>query len=637
MRKGISIVIVLVMMMALILPSVSASVSIEDVKAALEDSLLSSSNVKDSVLNLKTEDGSTINDITNPELIHKMYHIKNDGDREHDIFYNYQSGSFDSEFDTGNYYWMIPQIEGDLAVKEYYYYPGAAKTAGASDIKGNVSGLRVIYSYDELISIINDANIGMPQSIKRAIIAYPSPTGFLYVKTDKGEYIIPMFSSLGNYYNKYHEDKIGLQTLIVYTADEFVAFYEKETQGRKEYAREYEEKNVNTPPASVVDENGEVVEQSSSPSPSPTPKPSEEPKNTPAPTIEPTPSPSPSPVVTPTPTPEPIGESMFDDVPTDHWAYEEIKFFYNAGIVAGMGDRVFAPDSNVSREEFAKLLAIIFSRTQNIATEQTFSNVTPDMWSYNYIEAVKMYLTGYYPDKTQPFFNPKGKASREDIAYSLAKISGINSYGLKNPNILTETFSDASDVSPTLKEFVGIAIEKGLIKGYADGTFRPTASITRAETVVLLLRTLKAPVSNKVSDDLEAPISKDKSTINASVFSGSPMYFRAPGMKEMITPDSGTASYSWRTDKLEGALKAEYKIGNDIYTFISVEVIRTNEEGFEGYFEVAKNGEVIEKRLKGKVYGNENTFGVYPYFKFYSEGEKWHFSGQMTEMVKENS
>ena len=121
------------------------------------------------------------------------------------------------------------------------------------------------------------------------------------------------------------------------------------------------------------------------------------------------------------------------------------------------------------------------------------------------------------------------------------------------------------------------------------------------------------------------------------MFSGSPMYFRAPDMKEMITPDSGTASYSWITDKLEGALKAEYKIGNDIYTFISVEVISTNEEGFEGYFEVAKNGEVIEKRLKGKVYGNENTFGVYPYFKFYSEGEKWHFSGQMTEMVKGNS
>ena len=43
---------------------------------------------------------------------------------------------------------------------------------------------------------------------KRAIINIRISV-FLYVKTDKGEYIIPLFSSLG-VHNKYHEDKIEL-------------------------------------------------------------------------------------------------------------------------------------------------------------------------------------------------------------------------------------------------------------------------------------------------------------------------------------------------------------------------------------------------------------------------------------------
>ena len=185
---------------------------------------------------------------------------------------------------------------------------------------------------------------------------------------------------------------------------------------------------------------------------------------------------------------------IFADVPIDHWAFDEIQFFYNAGIVAGINENTFEPDRNVSREEFAKLLAVIFSRTQTISTEQTFSDVTPEMWSYNYIEGVKEFLTGYYPTGTQPFFNPQGKAVREDIAYSLVKIIGLDKDGLKDKAVF-DKFTDSNNVSPSIKEFVGIAMENGLIRGYEDNTFKPNQGITRAEAVALLFRALKAPVN----------------------------------------------------------------------------------------------------------------------------------------------
>ncbi len=49
-------------------------------------------------------------------------------------------------------------------------------------------------------------------------------------------------------------------------------------------------------------------------------------------------------------------------------------------------------------------------------------------------------------------------------------------------------FSDITD--PTEQYFANLLYEKGLVKGYPDGTFRPEKSLTRAEATVLILRFL---------------------------------------------------------------------------------------------------------------------------------------------------
>ena len=192
-------------------------------------------------------------------------------------------------------------------------------------------------------------------------------------------------------------------------------------------------------------------------------------------------------------------EPFFKDVPKDHWAYDDIMYFYKAGIVAGIGDDYFAPEDNVTREEFAKLLALTFSKTGETATVQTFSDVTPDMWSYHYVEAVKEFLTGYFPKDAPAFFNPEAKAVREDIAYALVKINGLaEKTELQDPEVLSK-FSDADDISPALREYVALAVETGMLKGDDNNQLRPQDGITRAETVALLFRALKMPVDPDVT------------------------------------------------------------------------------------------------------------------------------------------
>lgn len=50
------------------------------------------------------------------------------------------------------------------------------------------------------------------------------------------------------------------------------------------------------------------------------------------------------------------GESIFTDVPNDHWAKGNIQVAYDRKIVNGMGDGTFQPDSNVTYEQAVKMI-----------------------------------------------------------------------------------------------------------------------------------------------------------------------------------------------------------------------------------------------------------------------------------------
>lgn len=50
-------------------------------------------------------------------------------------------------------------------------------------------------------------------------------------------------------------------------------------------------------------------------------------------------------------------------------------------------------------------------------------------------------------------------------------------------------FKDALDIPPALRGYVAVAVERGLINGYDDKTFKPNKPVTRAELAALLDRT----------------------------------------------------------------------------------------------------------------------------------------------------
>jgi len=199
-----------------------------------------------------------------------------------------------------------------------------------------------------------------------------------------------------------------------------------------------------------------------------------------------------------------FANSDFKDI-EGHWAKEAIKSMNKSGIINGYPDGTFKPEGTLTREQFAKLVALTFNLPL-LQDNSTFSDVEIDRWSYLYIEASKLYLTGYFPPVGQPFFDPESNATREDVAVALVRTMKIDE--LINETILEDTFKDYKHISPNLRTEVAIAIENELLTGFPDKTFKPLEPVTRGQVATLLYRILKrsyATASQEVELEVIAP------------------------------------------------------------------------------------------------------------------------------------
>ena len=182
----------------------------------------------------------------------------------------------------------------------------------------------------------------------------------------------------------------------------------------------------------------------------------------------------------------------FYDVPKDHWAFEYIAELVDRGVIAGYEDGSFKPNKTVSRAEFAKIMV----GAAGIVTADNSLYFT-DMqghWAIPYVNAAREYLTAY-ADNT---YRPNQAAVREDVTIAMVKLKG---YDVSDVDFsYLSGFTDTDSISNNVKTYVAVAVEKGLINGFEDNTFRGQGTLTRAEAATLLWKAFQYGNDNKVSN-----------------------------------------------------------------------------------------------------------------------------------------
>lgn len=164
----------------------------------------------------------------------------------------------------------------------------------------------------------------------------------------------------------------------------------------------------------------------------------------------------------------------------DHYAY-----------VMGYPDGTVRPNGSITRAEVSAILFRLLSdktRDEYFTTESSFTDVKAGAWYNNSIATLEK--AGVIVDTAKGgAFRPNEAITRAELAVMLAQFSDAKPVkGVK--------FSDVS-AEHWAYEAIAIAAKMGWIEGYPDGTFRPDATITRAEMMTLVNRALERVPSDE--------------------------------------------------------------------------------------------------------------------------------------------
>ncbi|MBQ2764291.1 MAG: S-layer homology domain-containing protein, partial [Firmicutes bacterium] len=167
------------------------------------------------------------------------------------------------------------------------------------------------------------------------------------------------------------------------------------------------------------------------------------------------------------------------------WAEKDIDYLFEQGIVKGCGDGTYRPLNNISRAEFASIIARSFTFEEVEGTPISFTDIQNHWAKEDITKLSSLGIIIGYQDK----FRPNDAITRQEAATVLNRI-------LKYEGAESPTFSDLNDISQWALPAVANLSEKGIIKGYPDGTFLPLENLDRAETAALLKRILMISAEN---------------------------------------------------------------------------------------------------------------------------------------------
>ena len=174
---------------------------------------------------------------------------------------------------------------------------------------------------------------------------------------------------------------------------------------------------------------------------------------------------------------EEVKTSPFQDVPTDAYYYEAVKWAQKKGITGGIGDGLFGPNQPCTRAQIVTFLwRAAGSPVVNYAMD--LADVSSDAY---YAEAVRWALSrGITTGTADGKFSPNAPCIRAQSMTFLFRASKASADG-------APAFSDVA-ADAYYAEAVKWATDNGITNGTTSSTFSPAGGCTRAQIVTFLWR-----------------------------------------------------------------------------------------------------------------------------------------------------
>lgn len=173
----------------------------------------------------------------------------------------------------------------------------------------------------------------------------------------------------------------------------------------------------------------------------------------------------------------------FVDVTEDKWYYDAVAYVYQQGIMVGMSETTFEPNTTVNRAQVVQMLYNLEGQPQ-VSRDSGFSDIWDGQW---YAKAVAWAsandVVAGYEDGT---FRPTRAVTREEFAQILYNYAKFKGYDLSASADLGK-FPDSGQVSSWAEAALSWANGNGLINGHDDGRLDPKGSTIRAQAASILM------------------------------------------------------------------------------------------------------------------------------------------------------
>lgn len=178
---------------------------------------------------------------------------------------------------------------------------------------------------------------------------------------------------------------------------------------------------------------------------------------------------------------EEVKTSPFQDVPTDAYYYEAVKWAQKKGITGGIGDGLFGPNQPCTR---AQIVTFLWRAAGSPEPEGTAAGMTDVAAGSYYEKAVAWAIeNGITTGTADGLFAPDATCTRAQGMTFLFRASKASADGMP-------AFSDVA-TNAYYAEAVKWATDNGITTGTTSSTFSPGSGCTRAQIVTFLYRAMK--------------------------------------------------------------------------------------------------------------------------------------------------
>ena len=174
----------------------------------------------------------------------------------------------------------------------------------------------------------------------------------------------------------------------------------------------------------------------------------------------------------------------FPDVAEGDWFYDAVRYAYETGLMDGVGDSLFAPNSETTRAQLVTILYRLEGEPE-VSGTSGFTDVEAGTW---YTDAVAWAAAnGIVNGVSETEFAPGKDITREQLATILFRYAEAKGYDVSARADLS-AYTDADQIQSYAAESVAWAVAEGLIQGFEDNTLRPAGNATRAQIATILMR-----------------------------------------------------------------------------------------------------------------------------------------------------